>query len=74
MGLSSFGATWLLNTGSFSVDRPWGLVAPGPLAGLCVLLGMAALAGYEEGLVRRPGAAAPATGRPHTMPPASSRM
>jgi len=74
MGLSSYGATWLLQTGGFSVERPWGLVALGPAAAVCILLGVAALAGYDEEAVRGPAARATAGGQSHTTPPASSRM
>lgn len=63
MGLSSLAVTGIMNTLGFSGDRPLGLMVVGPLAGLFVLAAMGVLAGYDEGLVRGPGAGARAGAR-----------
>lgn len=70
MGVSTFGATQLLESGGFTGDRVGGVLWVGPLAAAFVLLGAIVFLGYPEDAMRSEGADGP----PHTRPPVSSKI
>lgn len=67
MGVSTFGATQLLESGGFSADRIGGVLWIGPLSAAFVLLGAIVFLGYPEEAMR---ADPPA----QTRPPVSSKI
>lgn len=67
MGLSSFGATQLLESGGFTGTRAAGVLWIGPLAAVFVLAGALVFNGYPEGMMRNMSAA-------QTVPPVSSKI
>lgn len=67
MGVSTFGATQLLESGGFTGGRAAGVSWIGPLAAIFVLLGALVFRGYPESAMR---GAAPV----QTTPPASSKI
>lgn len=67
MGLSTFGATQLLESGGFTGDRAAGVSWIGPLAALFVLAGAFVFNGYPEGTIGQ-------TSADQTVPPVSSKI